>query len=315
MHHSDPQETSSVEFRRRMRWRWFLVTIFALTLIVGLWRARRTRQNIDEPIATLDRGSATGSNDASNAELVRRPRRRFERPDPGPGLTAEQVVILKVVQFGRHRRELVRAIGRRLQKAVPPEIEKFFDAVESGKWEEINAQWEMLAKGSGQYESSTKHREELDPFWPTVLDAYGVAEQAHLWPAQKLLDYGNAILDALRPGMVYVGGTDNGRWIPELLNETGEGEQHIIVTQNALTDGRYVDFVKTLYGERMTTLTSEDSQGIFQEYIADAQKRLEHDQQFPDEPKQLRQGEDIHVVDGKVQVSGQVAVIDRKSVV
>src|SRR5437660_572921 len=308
MHNPYPQETASVEFRRRLRWRWFLVSIFALTLIVGLWRARRTRQNIDEPLATADRASAIGSKDASMTEPVRRQSRRFERYDPGPGLTAEQVVTLKVMQFSRNRRELVRAIGRRSQKEVPPEIEKFFDAVESGKWEEINAQWDVLAKGSGQYESSTKHREELDPFWPAVLDAYGVAEQAHLWPAQKLLDYGNAVLASLRPGMVYVGGTDNGRWIPELLNDASEGEQHIIVTQNALADARYLDYVGTLYGDRMVTLTQEDSQRAFQEYMADAQKRLEHDQKFPNEPKQVRPGEDIRAVDGKVQVSGQAAV-------
>jgi hypothetical protein len=102
-------------------------------------------------------------------------------------------------------------------KSVPPEVEKFFDAVEAGQWEEIKAQWDALAPHSGQYEYSTNHWEELAPFWPAVLDAYGVAEQAHLWPAQKLLDYGNAILDSLQPGMVYVGGTDNGRWVPELL--------------------------------------------------------------------------------------------------
>jgi len=309
MHNSDTQETSSVEFRRRQRWRWFLVAIIALTLIVGLWRALRTGQKMDEPMTSGERASATGSKGASMAGPVRRQSRRFEHPDSGPGLTAEQVVTLKVMQFCRNRRELVRAVGRRLQKEVPPEIEKFFDAVESGKWEEIKAQWDALAKESGQYGSSTNHREELDPFWPAVLDAYGVAEQAHLWPAQKLLDYGNVILDSLRPGMVYVGGTDNGRWIPELLNETGEGEQHIIVTQNALADGRYADFVNTLYGDRMTTLTTEDSQRVFQEYIADAQKRLEHDQQFPVEPKQVREGEDLRVVDGKVQVSGQVAVM------
>jgi len=165
-----------------------------------------------------------------------------------------------------------------------------------------------MSKRSGQYEGST-HSPELDPFWPAVLDAYGAAEQAHDWPAQKLLDYGSAILESLRPGMVYVGGTDPGRWIPELLNETSGGEEHIIVTQNAFADGRYLDFMNTLYGERLATLTSEDSKGAFQEYIADAQKRLEHDQQFPDEPKQLRPGEDVRMTDGKVQVSGQVAVM------
>ena len=52
-----------------------------------------------------------------------------------------------------------------------------------------------------------------------------IAECAHDWPAQKLLDYGDATLGSLRPGMVYVGGTDPGRGIPTLLNETGDGAQ------------------------------------------------------------------------------------------
>jgi predicted Zn-dependent protease len=36
---------------------------------------------------------------------------------------------------------------------------------------------------------------------------------------------------------------------------------------------------------------------------------LQHDQQFPDEPRQLRPGEDVRVDEGRVQVSGQVAVM------
>ena len=233
-------------------------------------------------------------------ERVKHARRVSRRSSPAPGLTAEEIVANKVRQFGRSRREMVRAIARRSQKEVPSEVDKFFDA--------IKAEWDVLSKQSGQYDGST-YLPSLDPFWPAVLDAYGVAEQAHLWPAQKLLDYGNAILDSLRPGMVYVGGTDDGRWIPELLNETGDGESHIIVTQNAFADSRYLDFMNTLYGDRMATLTSEDSKRAFQEYTADAQKRLEHDQQFPNEPKQLGPGEDVRLVDGRVQVSGQVSVM------
>jgi hypothetical protein len=209
----------------------------------------------------------------------------------------------KVSQFGRSRRELAREIARRAKKEVPAEVEKFFDAVESGDWERIKTQWDELSKRSGQYEHS-EHSPELDLFWPAALDAYGAAEQAHLWPAQKLLDYGHAILDSLQPGEVYVGGTDNGRWVPELLNDTSDGERHVIITQNALADSRYLDFISELYGDRIATLTHEDSQRAFQEYMIDAQKRLDHDQQFPDEPKQVRPGEGIQVVDGKVQVSG-----------
>ena len=68
--------------------------------------------------------------------------------------------------------------------------------------------------------------------------------------------------------------------------------------------------MSVLYGDRLAALTTEDSQHAFQEYIADAQKRFEHDQQFPDEPKQVRPGEAIRNTDGRFQVSGQVAVMD-----
>ena len=225
--------------------------------------------------------------------------------------TAEGIVAAKVNQFGRSRREIAHRITERLHKKMPAEVEAFFDAIESGRWVDIKARWDILAKRSGQYadsEGSEELRKELSPFWPAVLDAYGVAEQAHDWPAQKLLDYGNAVLSSLRPGMVYVGGTDNGRWIPELLNDTGDGEQHVILTQNALADGRYVEWMRELYGDRLDTLSEQDSKRVFDKYTADARKRLEHDQQFPNEPKQIRPGEDVKVVDGRVQVSGQVAV-------
>ena len=55
--------------------------------------------------------------------------------------------------------------------------------------------------------------------------------------------------------------------------------------------------------------TNEDSQRCFQEYLGDAQKRLDHDRRFPNEPRQIRPGEDVKIIDNRVQVSGQVAVM------
>ncbi|HEU5123729.1 MAG TPA: DUF2723 domain-containing protein [Verrucomicrobiae bacterium] len=55
--------------------------------------------------------------------------------------------------------------------------------------------------------------------------------------------------------------------------------------------------------------TPEDSQRCFQEYIEDAQRRLMHDKQFPDQPRQIRPGEMVSIVNDRVQVSGQVAVM------
>src|SRR5581483_3484005 len=55
--------------------------------------------------------------------------------------------------------------------------------------------------------------------------------------------------------------------------------------------------------------SGEDSQRCFSEYMNDAQQRLDHDMRFPNEPKQVRRGEDVHVVNNRVSVSGQVAVM------
>lgn len=293
------------------RWLWPLAASGLFLVLVALLLPRA-------------KGPASDSGAATNAIGFARERRaQTSRPDPGhrrfgpdrssTARTAEQIVAEKVVQFGRQRRELIHTIARRKNLEVPPEIEAFFDAIEAGNWEDISNRWEfvrqeVIAERSGPSDGGT-HGPELEAFWPTVLDAYGVAEQAHLWPAQKLLDYGNTILDSLRPGMVYIGGTDCGRWVPELLNDTGGGEERIIVTQNALADAGYLEFLNELYGDRFATLTKDDLERGFDEYKADALKRWQHDRDFPDEPKQIRPGENISFVDGKTQFSGQISVM------
>ncbi len=285
-----------------------LLTVMAagclLLLILVMLRPRRA----EAPVGQLSAGAPAqdASQAASNAARDRlfarlpHPRSAF---DPAP--TPEQVVSNKVAQFARSRREILQAMARHHGIAVPEDVERFFKAAEEGRWEEMDA----LFKSMSERKKSDAGAEELSRFFHAVLDAYGAAEQAHLWPAQKLLDYGHAVLDSLRPGMAYVGGTDEGRWIPALLTDTGEGERHIVVTQNGLADQSYLEYLRFLYGDSMTTLTKEDSQRAFQEYLADAQERFRHDQQFPEEPKQVRPGEDIQMIDNRVQVSGQVAVM------
>jgi tetratricopeptide (TPR) repeat protein len=65
-----------------------------------------------------------------------------------------------------------------------------------------------------------------------------------------------------------------------------------------------------VYPDREIYIPSgEDSQRSFQEYIEDASNRLTHDQQSPNEPRQVKPGENVAIENGKVQVTGQVAVM------
>jgi tetratricopeptide (TPR) repeat protein len=58
------------------------------------------------------------------------------------------------------------------------------------------------------------------------------------------------------------------------------------------------------------TPSVKEADQSFQDYINDAARRLQHDVQFPNEPKQVKFGEGVNFTrDGRVQVSGQVAVM------
>jgi tetratricopeptide (TPR) repeat protein len=74
------------------------------------------------------------------------------------------------------------------------------------------------------------------------------------------------------------------------------------------------NIVKSLGGvypdTEIATPSPDDSQRCFDDYLEDAERRLQHDNDFPNEPHQVKPGEDVHVEGGRVSVSGQVAVMN-----
>ena len=273
-----------------------------LLLLVLVWPERpepRSRERKPSPSAT---GEGLGGIQASPFARVRAPAAAIQ-PTP------EETVAAKLSQFARSRRGLALALAQRHHVEMPVAVERFFAAVESGNWGAIEEAFKAINGGDTSAGHADARSTEVQQLWPAIIDAFGAAEQVHLWPAQKLLDYGHSVLDALRPGMVYVGGTDSGRWIPELLNDTSEGEQHVVVTQNGLAAKDYLEYLRLQYDDRLSNLTDEESQRAFADYISDAQKRLVHDQQFPDEPKQILPGENVRMIDGRTDVGGLTSVM------
>jgi len=211
----------------------------------------------------------------------------------------DKTVAGKLVQFAQSRRDLAEALAKQEKIELPEEVGFFFDAVQSGSWENIQRAFDEI-QGNGQ---------ELQTAWSPILETFGVAEEVHRWPPDKLLEYGNAILGVLTPDMIYVGGTDPGRFIPTLLNATLGPKQRIIITQNALGDRLYLDYIRFIYGGRIAALADLDQVAAYQDYLADARKRLKHDIEFPDDPPQVRPGEDVSFTngeDGELHINGPI---------
>src|SRR5437867_1563498 len=124
---------------------------------------------------------ATPATESRDRLLARLPHRR-SATEPAP--TAEQIVASKVRQFARNRRALAHALAERFKIEVPADVERFFAAVEAGRWEEIDAAFKPL----GERYNAKPRPHDIDALWGPILETLGAAESAHDWPAQRLLD-------------------------------------------------------------------------------------------------------------------------------
>ena len=293
--------------------------VMLLAVLLLLFLPSRDR-NVPAQSSVPD-GSATDNTSVHATAAAPTPKPHYRSPaEFVPRPTAQEIVAGKLRQFIWSRRALMYALAKQHGIAVPEGAERFFNALAAGDWNEIKAQYAavIIAKHQNLNDSSDPgggtlgRPADIQSLWPAIHDAYGAALTVQRWPAQQLLDYGNAVLDSLRPGMAYLGGTDSGRWIPELLNDTSDGERHIILTQNSLADPNYLDYVNLQYGDQFVALAPDDANRAYANYLSDYQKRLAHDQQFPDEPAQIRPGESDGV---KVGDDGQLSVHGLKTMV
>jgi len=213
-----------------------------------------------------------------------------------PGLEAQvkQLFTLKKAQ--------ARALAKEEKQEQVPEIWEFFTAGENGDWQTVNSLYRNLRRGAYQYEGGRKDARLETMVWQPVNECYGACEQSWDGEEKYVTMFAREILDSLPRGSIYFGGTDPGRWLPTAFSKSHpKADPCYVLTQNALADGLYLKYLRTMYGDHITMPTDKDSQKAFKDYMDDAQKRLKEGK--------LKPGENVTEVDGKVQLSGQVAVM------
>jgi hypothetical protein len=190
-----------------------------------------------------------------------------------------------------------RALAKQDGKDLPPVFDAFYKAAGKGGWQDATNLFEQMSK---RVNSDSSLR---GSWWSATMDAYGVFEMFP--PGDKYANaFGNDIINSIPDGSIYFGGTDPGRFVITALSEShAEGKPFFTLTQNALADGTYLDYLRSMYGEKIYIPTTQDSQKCFQDYTEDVTRRRQN--------HQLKPGEDVHVDgSGHVQISGQVAVME-----
>ena len=109
---------------------------------------------------------------------------------------------------------------------------------------------------------------------------------------------------ALRAGAVQAGAASE--YLTDFIKENPQSWTRIRLNRLLLEAAYPKEIAHSLGGvypdREIYTPTPDDSQRCFQEYMADAQRRMQLNQ--------LKPGEDVKIIDNRVQVSGQVAVMN-----
>src|SRR6266568_4947367 len=90
--------------------------------------------------------------------------------DAAPVTTAQEIVAGKLVRFARSRREFADALARRHGVEVPDAVKLFFDAVESGNWDEIDARFKLINGGDSSASHGADRPPGVNELWCAIID-------------------------------------------------------------------------------------------------------------------------------------------------
>jgi biopolymer transport protein ExbD len=215
-----------------------------------------------------------------------------------------QAQFSRLESFSQAKEKQSQELAAKAGEQISPWFQGFFDAAIKGDWQTVTNLYMFCKQHHPQYDTGTNAVDESlrTTYWQPVLEIDLAYDQVVNCDPKYTALLADGIIKSIPAGSVYFGGTDPGRGVPTAFSRSQvNGEPFFTLTQNALADGSYLDYLRAMYGGKIYTPTGEDSQRCYQEYTDDAMRRAQE--------HKLRMGEDMKIVDGKAQISGQTAVM------
>ncbi len=220
--------------------------------------------------------------------------------DAANALHGQQIARLEA--FSRAKEAQAEALEAKAGEKFSPEFQRFFDAAIKGDAPTVIKMYESFRERPPQYYNTKPEPSLPTNYWATVLEiclAYDMVAKCEPEYTQMAID---DTIHSIPAGSIYFGGTDPGRGLPTAFCKShADADPFFTLTQNALADSTYLDYLRGMYGRRIYTPTAEESQKCFSDYFEDATRRFHENKLKPDE--------NVRIDNGRTQISGQVAVM------
>lgn len=188
------------------------------------------------------------------------------------------------------------------QEQLAPEVWPYFAAGKRGDWAEVERLYLAMAVRSEQWDFG--RGDKPDPrvvvIWQPVTASYWAFRQLSVSGAQGYVDYAEAVRKSLPADALYFAGSDTGYYLVECVGAVETNPPpFLLISPNQLSGGSYLDRLVLEQGEALG-LSHDTVQAAFRTYLTEARQRAETGRPKP--------GEEVKVVDDRVQVSGSTPV-------
>ena len=143
--------------------------------------------------------------------------------------------------FAEMRRQAV-ALAKQTNEPIAREIQAFLEAGEKGDWKTVAANyWDSTVVGQ------------------TVRECYGAYEQFVQGEEKYVTLFAQEILDSMPRGSIYFGGNASALDLPTAFSQSHvKADPCFILSQNALADNLYLQYLQVMYGDRLKLPSTKD---------------------------------------------------------
>ncbi len=175
--------------------------------------------------------------------------------DKSNPLRQQQIARLK--EFSALKEKQSKTLAAAAGEKISAEFQRYFNAAAKGDWQTVTNMYESFKKRHPQYGKQGQHSDVSlrTSYWGPVLEislAYDHVVRCEPEYTQIAVD---GIFNSIPPGSIYFGGTDPGRGLPTAFSKShADADPFYTLTQNALADGTYLDYLRKTYGDQRELL-------------------------------------------------------------
>ncbi len=197
-----------------------------------------------------------------------------------------QINVLK--SFAAAKEQQAKELAAQTGESMSPDFHRFFDAATNGDSQAVLAMFERFrdlpAPDAERRRTDALAMNRSSTPWFPVQElglAYDMVAQCGPRYTRMFTD---GIIRSIPVGSIYFGGTYAGRGAPTAFCRSHiAGDPFFTLTQNALANNTYREYLRATYGKAIYMPTEHDSDKCFDEYLAGAVRRLKEHKLRPDE--------------------------------